>query len=273
LFLLYEVGNVRRATRRNHLRLAFMSTRKRPTSASHNTTPAGTSGVAVGGEELIEVPPQDALNSMAVELIGVDFTKVYDVYLFQLRERVDALKHYVLLITGPFILLSAAGLVALEKLQPATLSATIKQIPPIFFAVFILTGFIGILPFHRFVAAHAQAYKMMRYMNNFRRLYYAYFRDEFTALHWIPVAEDDPNYPQPRLGFHWVTGVIVLIALLNTTYVTLGIYWMEPTSYHTGEILGAGLSIAIHWLLWKDECKTPDVNRLRGVLTDPQGGE
>ncbi len=209
------------------------------------------------------------LDRQAVRLICVDFTKIYDVYIFQMKERSDSLRLFVAVVSAPFIILSALGLSQKINLSGSDLFQLFRSFPSFLFAIFFLSGMVGLVPFHRFWAAHCQAYKMIRYLNNFRQLYYSYFEQEFRVLNWRPRAECDPNYPIPRIRLHWVPAAMIAMGVMNTLYITIGVALFDGSTRFLGAIVACIFSTVVHWSLWNTEKSTDDLSGKR-ISAEPE---
>jgi hypothetical protein len=192
-----------------------------------------------------------------------DFEKIFDMYIYSHSERSEATKMFVMLITVPFVLFSLFGVSVDIELQNKNLLEVIEQFPSFMFLIFSVFGIAGIVPFHRFVAAYNNTYKMIRYMNGYRLLYYQFIKKDIDTFHWRCAIEKDPRLPKPTaLRWHWTTGFAIAMFLLNTFYVVLGIWFWDGKSSEALLVALPILMIIIHWLLAKQELQTDDIVRL-----------
>ncbi|KXG87602.1 hypothetical protein [Agrobacterium bohemicum] len=193
-----------------------------------------------------------------------DFEKVYDVYLYSHSERSESIKMFLTLLTVPFVSLSIFGWAT--RINPAdnTLEALIKSFPNWVFWLFLLVGAAGLVPFHRFVAAHCNSYKMMRYMNNYRLLYFQFLKDDINDLKWRSVIEKDPRHPKATLNLHWTSIFSVIVCATNTLYMCIGVYYSDGAqSSWTYIAFSVFISIILHGLIVWSEIKTADLDRLK----------
>jgi hypothetical protein len=153
-------------------------------------------------------------------------------------------------------------------LKAKTFSDLAGQFPPIFFLIFVVFGAVGIVPFHRFIAAHCNQYKYTRYMNNYRLFYYQLIADELKEVGWRSAIEKDPLVPIPQyLSFHWSTFFAYVMLALNTTYISLGLYLWDGTDSNIVPLLALLISFAIHAVFAVSEMRTDDVAFLQGEST------
>lgn len=201
------------------------------------------------------------LDTKAVDLIGVDFAKIYDVYLFQIKERSEAVRLFIATLSAPFMIVSALGVTKVVDINKNDLFEIMSQMPKFVYVIFIICGLIGIVPYHRFCAAHCQSYKMIRYMNNFRMLYYSCFERLFREINWKLYAETQHDAPKPDMMFHWVTVVQLIMAVINSIYIGMGMALLDGSSLYLGPIIGILVSLGVHIFLWKIESKVEDITR------------
>ena len=192
-----------------------------------------------------------------------DFEKIFDMYIYSHGERSEATRMFVMLCTAPFLLLSLFGIAGDIELKGNTLIEVIRQFPSFMFLIFSVFGFAGIVPFHRFVAAHSNTYKMIRYMNGYRLFYYQLIKDDIDAYRWRLAIEKDPRKPLPVIASpHWTTGFSVAMFLLNTAYVCVGLWLWDGQTSNILMIALALIMIIIHGALAKEELHADDVDRL-----------
>lgn len=221
---------------------------------------AKTGGVAAPVAPAARPPSERSLSldDKALDLIATDFRKIYDVYLFRLHERANTAQLFIGIFSAPYLVISALGITKVIDLTKDW-STLVSQIPGVMFLLFSICGFLGIIPYHRFWSAHCQQYKMIRYLNNFRRLYYAYFKREFDELGWAPRMESDPDFPVPHfLKMHWASISTAIMAMANICYVTFGL-WLFDRNNITAPILGFLLSLIFHVMIFRNEIKMPDL--------------
>lgn len=191
-----------------------------------------------------------------------DFEKTFDVYIYAHSERSEATKMFVMLCTAPFIIISLFGITSNIDIAHKTLIEVVGQFPNFMFLIFTIFGVVGVVPFHRFVAAHANTYKMIRYMNNYRLFFYQLFHEELRDLQWASAIEKDPRHPIPRISFHWTSGFALAMFLVNTAYVCVGLYLYDDSKSGLVLWLALLISIIVHSLLAASELKTRDIDRL-----------
>lgn len=192
-----------------------------------------------------------------------DFEKIFDMYIYSHGERSEATRMFVMLCTAPFVLFSLFGIAGDIELKDKTLIQVLEQFPGFMFLIFSVFGFAGIVPFHRFVAAHSNTYKMIRYMNGYRLFYYQLIKDEIDVCRWRSAIEKDPRVPLPRLArAHWTTGFAAAMFLLNTAYVCVGLWLWDGQSSNILMWALAIIMVGIHAVLAKEELHADDVDRL-----------
>jgi len=193
-----------------------------------------------------------------------DFEKVFDIYIYSHGERSEATKMFVTISTAPFLLISLFGFATRVSISKDSIMQTIDQFPSFIFLIFSIFGFVGIVPFHRFVAAHANSYKMIRYMNGYRLFYYQLILKDINTRKWRSAIEKDPRLPVAKLNsVHWTTGFSTIMFVLNTIYICLGIYLWDGKGSTILILVLLIVSIAIHYFLIKGEYSIADVDRLK----------
>lgn len=198
-----------------------------------------------------------------------DFEKIFDMYIYSHSERSEATRMFVMLITVPFVLFSLFGVSVDIELKDKNLLQVIEQFPNFMFLIFSIFGIAGIVPFHRFVAAYNNTYKMIRYMNGYRLLYYQFIKKDIDTFNWRCAIEKDPRIPKPTaLRLHWTTGFAIAMFLLNTFYVAVGIWLWDGKSSDILLILLPIFMLVIHWALAKQELQTDDIVRLEQMNSE-----
>lgn len=189
-----------------------------------------------------------------------DFEKIFDVYIYSHKERSEATRMFVTICTVPFILLSLFGIASNINFENKTMREIVDQFPNLIFFIFTVFGIAGIVPFHRFVAAHCNAYKMIRYMNNYRLFYYQLINEELSFHGWASAIEKDPRFPKPSASpYHWTSLFAYAMAGLNIFYVGFGLFLWEGKNSFIMMGLAAFFVGGAHYLLAKTELTSSDV--------------
>jgi len=192
-----------------------------------------------------------------------DFEKTFDMYIYSHSDRSEAIKMYVTFCTVPFLLFSLLGLASEIDLKFKTLPEVIDQFPSFIFLIFSIFGFVGIVPFYRFISAHSNAYKMIRYMNNYRFFYYQLIQDELDERGWRSAIEKDPRHPIYSIkSLHWTLGFALAMFFVNTAYVCGGLYLWDGNGSTIIIILSLIIIVPVHVAIVVSELTVKDVDRL-----------
>lgn len=155
-----------------------------------------------------------------VQLLATDFGGIYQVYLAASDERLKTLRLAMSLLAAPFGVVIA--LVSAKVLDPAVLTAW-HRIPPYVFALTVIFGAMGVLPYLRLIEATSRHLRTARAINNFRLLYVEELRDHFRELGWSPNLPVDPGFPDafgPTSG----PGLTAIgLAVVDSAYISIGL--------------------------------------------------
>ena len=126
-----------------------------------------------------------------------------------------------------------------------------------------------LVPFHRFVAAHGNLYKMTRYMNGYRLLYFKLIRKDLKKWGWGSGIEKDPMYPIPALiKSHWTSSFVYASIVVTTTYFCFGGWYLVymvftyRANYFDVGILAIA-SVVLHVYIVQSEFRAEDVRSLK----------
>lgn len=193
-----------------------------------------------------------------------DFEKTFDVYLYHLSERNEATRMFVTLASAPFTVFTIFGFASRADISKvAGLKPMLDFFPPILYILFIFFGAMGLIPFHRFVAAQSNGYKMIRYLNGYRLFYYQLIRDELNQLNWTSPIEKDPRIPKVKwFSFHWSNLFSYIMAITNSCFIALGLNYLDDWSSPWLFVTVAIIIGVLHWLMVKGELANADINRI-----------
>ncbi|MFJ2028560.1 hypothetical protein [Streptosporangium sp. NPDC087985] len=172
-----------------------------------------------------ESPPQ-RLDSLPVEpkdflqLVAVDFTGTYHVYLAAKDERLKMTRLSMSLLAAPFA--AAIALASAKVINPVALTSWIG-VPWYLFATVAAFGLLNILPFLRLIEAVNAHMRTARALNNFRLLYVVQLKEHFSALGWTPNLPVDPRYPETYAPLAWPGTHVMMLALVNSAYIAVGV--------------------------------------------------
>lgn len=161
------------------------------------------------------------------EMLKTDFDNIYSVNLKAIDERLTLLKLNITFFSAPFFVLTAlvsADIITSDQLL------SLSTIPKYIFAFVLICGIANLIPLIRFIEVTGTHMRTTRIINNFRRLYCSQLKDFFKKAKWEPNLPIDPKYPPTFEVFSWSGLNIFLIALLNSLYITIGIFGMDKYS-------------------------------------------
>ena len=236
-----------------------------------NTTPSRATEEMENSKGTFDEMATAARRSSDYGFLLKDFEKTFDVYLYHLKERNEAIRMFVMIAAAPFLALAFFGLTSSVSFANNSLIQAFKQLPSIFLAVFVGFGLVGLLPFHRFVAAQSNGYKMIRYLNNYRLFYFQLIAPELKTLQWTSSIEKDPRHPTTGwVRFHWASLFAWVMAIVNCAYVAVGVYIWDGKGSNVLMPVVAVLLLGLHALIAKGELQTGDIDRLEqaGVPID-----
>jgi hypothetical protein len=183
-----------------------------------------------------------------VQLVSVDFAGTYSVYLAAKDERLKMTRLSMSLLSAPFA--AAIALVSTEVIDPAAL-ASWRGVPWYLFAVVAAFGLLSILPFLRLIEAVNAHMRTARALNNFRLLYVVQLKDHLDALGWTPNLPVDPRYPETYAPLAWPGINVMMLALVNSSYIAVGALGMVGADPNTALLLVViGLLALLHYAVY-----------------------
>ena len=111
------------------------------------------------------------------------------------------------------------------------------------------------MAFQRFIDAHTDTYKMIRYINGFRLNYHLSLEEGGIPFRDFVGAELDPQFPGPRRFFHWATPVLVAMALIDTGYVWFSVAKLDNSTAHTAAYISSFVVAVFHIWFYGSETK------------------
>ena len=197
-------------------------------------------------------PPKDEVTKLQpfFEMLKTDFDNIYKVNLKAVDERLSVLKLSLSFYSAPFIVLAA--LLSAKVISPCELSS-LKTIPSYMFAFTLICGLANIIPLFRFIEATGTHMRTARSINNFRSLYAIKLQDFLEKVDWevhLPVERD---YPRTFEIFSWTGVNVFFMAILNSFYITLGLFGTYQKNPLSGEgiiifLISSGLQYLIYYL-------------------------
>lgn len=181
-------------------------------------------------------------------LVSVDFTGTYQVYLEAKDERIKMTRLSMSLLAAPFA--AAVALASAKVISPAAL-ATWHTVPWYLFAMIAAFGLLSMLPFLRMIEAVNAHMRTARALNNFRLLYVVHLKDQFSALGWTPNLPVDPRYPETYAPLAWPGINVMMLALVNSSYIAVGVLGMIGATPSTALLLVIiGLLALVHYFVY-----------------------
>ncbi|MBG0827521.1 hypothetical protein HS041_07065 [Planomonospora sp. ID67723] len=163
-----------------------------------------------------------------LQLVSVDFTGTYNVYLSAKDERLKMTRLSMSLLSAPFA--AAIALASTQVVDPLALTSW-EKIPEYLFATVVAFGLLSVLPFLRLIEAVNAHMRTARALNNFRLLYVVQLKDHFSALGWSPNLPVDPRYPETYAPLAWPGINVLMLSVVNSAYIavgTLGLFGADP---------------------------------------------
>jgi hypothetical protein len=155
-----------------------------------------------------------------IQLLATDFGGIYQVYLAASDERLKMLRLAMSLLAAPFA--AVIALASAKVLDAAALTAW-HRIPAYVFALVVVFGMMGVLPYLRLIEATSRHLRTARAMNNFRLLYVRELRDHFRELGWSPNLPVDPAYPEAFAPTSGPGITVVGLAIVDSAYISVGL--------------------------------------------------
>ncbi|MEV0586635.1 hypothetical protein [Nonomuraea sp. NPDC050310] len=194
-------------------------------------------------------------------LVAVDFTGIYAVHLAAKDERLKMTRLAMSLLSVPFA--AAIALASTKVIDPASLTSW-HEVPWYLFALVAAFGLLGVLPFLRMIEAVNAHARTARAINNFRLLYTTRLRDQ---LDWVPNLPLDPRFPETYAPLTWPGINVMMLALVNSTYLTVGVTGLSGQAPHLLLLLTGILMVAlVHYSVYYVRC---NVTRRRRLPHDP----
>ncbi|GGL23805.1 hypothetical protein GCM10014719_26910 [Planomonospora parontospora subsp. antibiotica] len=190
--------------------------------------------------------PVDAKDFL--QLVSVDFTGTYHVYLAAKDERIKMTRLSMSLLSAPFA--AAVALASAKVVNPLALTSW-ATVPWYLFATVTAFGLLSVVPFLRLIEAVNAHMRTARAINNFRLLYVVQLKDHFSGLGWSPNLPVDPRYPETYAPLAWPGINVMMLALVNSAYIAvgaLGLAGAEPTP--TLLLLIIMLLALVHYLVY-----------------------
>lgn len=181
-------------------------------------------------------------------LVSVDFTGTYQVYLAAKDERIKMTRLSMSLLSAPFA--AAIALTGAKVISPNMLTSW-QGVPWYLFATVAAFGLLSVLPFLRLIEAVNAHMRTARALNNFRLLYVVHLKDQFSALGWTPNLPVDPRYPETYAPLAWPGINVMMLALVNSSYIAVGVLGMIGAVPTTALLLVIiGLLTMIHYFVY-----------------------
>lgn len=195
-------------------------------------------------------PEDDQLEtSHFLHLAAVDFTGIYAVHLAAKDERLKMTRLAMSLLSVPFA--SAIALASTKVVDPASLT-TWETVPWYLFALVAAFGMLGVLPFLRMIEAVNAHARTARALNNFRLLYSGRLKQE---LGWAPNLPTDPSFPETYAPLTWPGINVMMLAIVNSAYLTVGVTGLAGQSPNTPLLLISILLVALlHYSVYYVRC-------------------
>ncbi|ACZ83820.1 hypothetical protein Aros01_02160 [Streptosporangium roseum] len=191
----------------------------------------------------LPVEPKDFL-----QLVAVDFSGTYHVYLAAKDERLKMTRLSMSLLAAPFA--AAIALASAKVINPGTLTSW-NGVPWYLFATIAAFGLLNMLPFLRLIEAVNAHMRTARALNNFRLLYVVQLKDHFSALGWTPNLPVDPRYPETYAPLAWPGINVMMLALVNSSYIAVGALGMVGADPNTALLLVViGLLALLHYAVY-----------------------
>jgi len=181
-------------------------------------------------------------------LVSVDFTGTYQVYLAAKDERIKMTRLSMSLLAAPFA--AAVALASAKVVSPGMLTAW-HSVPWHLFAMIAAFGLLSVLPFLRLIEAVNAHMRTARALNNFRLLYTVHLKDQFAALGWTPNLPVDPRYPETYAPLAWPGINVMMLALVNSSYIAVGVLGMIGAAPAVALLLVIiGLLALVHYFVY-----------------------
>ncbi|WP_344914261.1 hypothetical protein [Streptosporangium oxazolinicum] len=181
-------------------------------------------------------------------LVSVDFTGTYQVYLAAKDERIKMTRLSMSLLAAPF---AAAVALASAKVVSPQMLTTWHSVPWHLFAMVAAFGLLSVLPFLRLIEAVNAHMRTARALNNFRLLYAVHLKDQFAALGWTPNLPVDPRYPETYAPMAWPGINVMMLALVNSSYIAVGVLGMIGAAPAVALLLVViGLLALVHYFVY-----------------------
>jgi hypothetical protein len=197
--------------------------------------------------------PEDAF----LQLASVDFAGIYAVHLAAKEERLKMTRLAMSLLSGPF--LAAIALTSAKVVDPQSLTSW-ERVPWYLFALVTAFGLLSVLPFLRLIEAVNAHARTARAINNFRLLYVSRLKSE---LNWSPNLPVDPRFPETYAPLSWPGINVMMLALVNSTYLTVGVTGLGKQYPNMLLLLTGILLVAlVHYAVYYVRCNVTRRRRL-----------
>ncbi|MGV9597094.1 hypothetical protein ACWDR1_10535 [Streptosporangium sandarakinum] len=191
----------------------------------------------------LPVEPKDFL-----QLVAVDFTGTYNVYLSAKDERLKMTRLSMSLLSAPFA--AAIALASTKVIDPRALTSW-DGVPGYLFAMVTAFGLLNMLPFLRLIEAVNAHMRTARAINNFRLLYVVQLKDHLSALGWTPNLPVDPRYPETYAPLAWPGVNVMMLAVVNGAYMAVGVLGLVGADPNPGLLMVViGLIALIHYFIY-----------------------
>ncbi|MET9344133.1 MULTISPECIES: hypothetical protein [unclassified Nonomuraea] len=202
-------------------------------------------------------PPTPLEATQFLQLAAVDFNGIYAVHLAAKEERLKMTRLAMSLLSAPFA--AAIALTSTKVVDPASLTRW-DTVPWYLYALVAAFGLLGVLPFLRLIEAVNAHARTARALNNFRLLYVTRLKDEFD---WSPNLPVDPRYPETYAPLAWPGVNVMMLALVNSAYLTVGVTGLSGGELNPPLLLLSILLVAlVHYSVYYVRCNVTRRRRL-----------
>ncbi|MEU7895494.1 hypothetical protein AB0B45_21885 [Nonomuraea sp. NPDC049152] len=202
-------------------------------------------------------PPTQLEATQFLQLAAVDFSGIYAVHLAAKDERLKMTRLAMSLLSAPFA--AAIALTSTKVVDPASLTRW-DTVPWYLYALVAAFGLLSVLPFLRLIEAVNAHARTARALNNFRLLYVSRLKDEFD---WSPNLPVDPRYPETYAPLAWPGINVMMLALVNSAYLTVGVTGLSKSAPNLSLLLLSILLVAlVHYSVYYVRCNVTRRRRL-----------
>lgn len=209
----------------------------------------------------------------ADEIVKIDFSQIYAVYLDNLQQKASLFKVLISFVIAPYLV--AVAFLSAQALEFGAIS-DLNELPTFLDFVIVVTGVGLLLPLRQYIEHDDNVMRTARSINNFRSLYAD--RLGLSAV-WKPNLPVDCTYPRERRIAASGSVLVLVFLAISVVYTTKGLTGLFDVSPFAPGVIAAGTSaiavLACCYLLtgrnWRYEMTPAPVNETTTIVGSSAG--